>query len=402
MTNPPTDTPATRDPGGRLRDVLAALDPRRSDHAVAVVDAVLDRARAVGASDVHLQPTPEGLDGVLHTAATLPAALAPNLAARLKVLAELLTYRTDLPQEGRIRVASPDEPERRVSTFPTIHGERVVVRLFHAGGRLERPADLGLPGEVERALAAALRATSGAVVITGPSGSGKTTTLYASLRAIAEASEGRRSLVSIEDPVEARIPGVAQSQVHPASGFDLPRGLRSLVRQDPEVIALGEIRDPESAALALNAAMTGQLLLTTFHAGSAAEGLARLLEMGVEPYVLRGATRLVVHQRLARRLCGCARSLGSEADFLGLPVQKAWAAVGCEACQGSGYAGRMPIAEALDPHRGEVPGLVLDRADAHRIEAAAVAAGMTTRHTHAARAVESGLTSPTEVLRVLG
>ena len=180
---------------------------------------------------------------------TLPAAVAPNVDARLKVMAELLTYKTDVPQEGRVRGTS-GEGEVRVSTFPTLHGEKAVVRLFAASGRFLRLADLGLPGEVDETLARLLAETSGAVVVSGPAGSGKTTTIYACLRELAESTGGRRSLATLEDPIEGSVPGVSQSQVNLAAGFDLATGLRSLMRQDPEVIVVGEIRDRPTAEIA--------------------------------------------------------------------------------------------------------------------------------------------------------
>lgn len=395
-------------PGESLRKAVAALDPKSPRHVVDLVEAILSRARDAGASDVHLQPEPGGMsarwriDGVLHPAATLPAALAPNVVARLKVLADLLTYRSDIPQEGRIR-GEPGAPEMRVSTFPTLHGEKAVVRIFGAGRPLLALDDLGLGDSIAASLRRGLAATSGMIVVSGPAGSGKTTTVYASLRELAEVSGGRRSLATLEDPIEAALDGVAQSQVNPAAGFTLESGLRSLMRQDPEVIAVGEIRDRATAEVAFQAALTGHLVLTTFHAGGAAAALGRLADLGIEPYLLRSALIAVASQRLVRRLCGaCARLSEDPADFLGLDVPRARLPVGCAACGGSGYSGRRVLAEWLDPDRPEVARGILGREDVTALERGAVASGMLPLREAATGAVAEGWTSPAEVRRVLG
>jgi type II secretory ATPase GspE/PulE/Tfp pilus assembly ATPase PilB-like protein len=391
-----------------FRRKLAALDVQDPRHVVALVDLILAEARAAGASDVHLRPTPDGMDlrwridGVLQAVATLPAGLAPNVVARLKVVAELLTYRTDLPQEGRIRGA-PGEVEMRVSTFPTLHGEKAVVRLFVGSGGLLRLDDLGLPPEVRDALRLLLAETSGAVLLAGPAGSGKTTTIYACLRELAATTEGRRSLATLEDPIEAALDGVAQSQVNPAAGFDLATGLRSLVRQDPEVIAVGEIRDRATAEVAFQASLTGHLVLSTFHAGTAAEAIGRLADMGIEPFVLRSGLRAVVCQRLLRRLCStCSRAIGRPEGLLGLEVREGFEAVGCPSCRGTGYLGRLVLAELLRPDLGDVGPTILSRADVRRLESLAIAAGLVPLRERARVAVEERLTSPAEVRRVLG
>ena len=245
------------------------------------------------------------LDGVLQPIGVFPRGDAADVVSRLKVLAQLLTYHSDRPQEGRIR-DKPGEIEMRVSTFPTLHGERAVIRLFASQQRFQYLEDLGLPPEIDAALRKLLRETSGALIISGPAGSGKTTTAYACLREFVRTSEGGRSVVSIEDPIEVAVDGVAQSQVNPQAGFNLATGLRSLMRQDPEVILVGEIRDREAAETVFQAALTGHVVLTTFHAGSAAVAISRLIDMGIEPYLLRSGTLAILNQRLVRRLCPCA------------------------------------------------------------------------------------------------
>jgi general secretion pathway protein E len=386
---------------------LTALDPSSGQYVPGLVDLVLSAARAAGASDVHIQPTADGLefrwriDGVLHPLAILPAPLAPNVIARLKVVADLLTYRSDVPQEGRIR-GVPGEVEMRVSTFPTLYGEKAVVRLFGGASRYQRLVDLGLPAEILEALGRLLNETSGAIFLAGPAGSGKTTTIYACLRELVERSAGTRSLVTLEDPIEVAVPGVTQSQVNNPAGFDLATGLRSLLRQDPEVIVVGEIRDRETAEVAFQASLTGHLVLSTFHAGSAAGVIGRLSDMGIEPYLLRSGVLAIVCQRLVRRLCECAREVHDAAAKLGLPVRCARVPVGCAECSGTGYRGRMVLAELLEPDQGAIGRAILSRTDVAQLETLAVRGGMISRWTRACEAVEAGLTAPAEVRRVLG
>jgi general secretion pathway protein E len=393
--------------GDPFRQKLAKLDARSQRHAVDVVDLILAESRTAGASDVHLQPAADGLemkwrvDGVLQEVGKLPVALAPNVVSRLKVMAELLTYKSDVPQEGRVR-GTGGEGEVRVSTFPTLHGEKAVVRLFAATGRFLRLADLGLPAEVRETLGRLLAETSGAIVLSGPAGSGKTTTVYACLRELVESTAGRRSLSTLEDPIEGSVPGVSQSQVNLAAGFDLATGLRSLMRQDPEVIVVGEVRDRPTAEVAFQASLTGHLVLTTFHAGSAAGAVGRLADMGIEPYLLRSGILAVVSQRLVRTLCDCAIESDDPRGRLGIPVERYRVPAGCDACRGVGYRGRMLLAELLVPEEHRLGPAILERADVRRLESLALAAGMVGRWDRARIAVSEGRTSPAEIRRVLG
>jgi type II secretory ATPase GspE/PulE/Tfp pilus assembly ATPase PilB-like protein len=394
-------------PADRLPEALSLLDPADARYATEVVERTLAAAADAGASDIHFLPGAGGLeltwrlDGVLQSVALLPGKVAPNIVARLKVLAELLTYRTDVPQEGRLR-GLPGELEMRVSTFPTLFGEKAVVRMFARPGRFLGLADLGLPGAVKDELSRFLGETSGAIVLAGPAGSGKTTTIYACLRELAARSRGQRSLVTLEDPIEAVVQGVAQAQVNAAAGLTLESGLKALLRQDPEVIAIGEIRDRATAEIALQAALTGHLILTTFHAGSACEVIGRFLDMGIEPYVVRSGLRAVVAQRLVRRLCDCAVPSTRVEDFLGLPVRTAKLPRGCERCRATGYTGRTVLAEMLLPETDAMARGILGRSDVRQLERVAAADGMVDRWDRACSAVEAGLTSPEEVRRILG
>lgn len=411
--------------GDRFRQRLNGHDPAQPEHVSAVVEAILASARDVGASDVHLVPQESGLamqlriDGVLQPVAELPKETASNMIARLKVLSELLTYRTDVPQEGRVRadaipagngkVSAAGSPpaqtvEMRVSTFPTLFGEKAVVRLFVGSGGFRFLGELGLPEDIETAMQRLLDRRNGLLLITGPAGSGKTTTAYAALREIVRASGSSRSISSLEDPIEAVVPGVAQSQINGAASFDYATGLKSLMRQDPEVIFVGEIRDRNTAETAFQASLTGQLVLTTFHSASAAGAISRLSDMGIEPYLLRSGVIGIVAQRLLRRLCSCSvpEENAEPGSPLGLNVRSAKRAVGCEHCGGTGYRGRMIVSELLQPDLSGMGRAILSRGDAAEIEALAVQAGMKTLLHRASRAVEAGETSAVEVRRVLG
>ncbi len=389
---------------------MATLPGSSEDYVPRLVALLLQEARRSRASDVHLVPTPDSLrmlwriDGVLQTIAEFDADLRPRVVARLKVLAGLLTYRTDVPQEGRISHADAvecDGGETRVTTFPTLHGEKAAVRLFAATSQYQHLEQLGLPSDIQLALAELLQQTSGVVLLTGPSGSGKTTTVYACLRELVRVAGSGRSLMTLEDPIEGAIAGITQSQVRPSVGFDLATGLKSLMRQDPDVIMVGEIRDPVTAECVFQAALTGHLVLTTFHAGSSVEAITRLLDMSIEPYLIRSSLKAVVCQRLLRTACFECRSPESS-DSSDKPAKVSHPVTGCERCGGTGYRGRFVTGELLDPDVPEFARAVLERADARRLQCIAEAAGMRTLRQRADAAVRDGLTLPEEVFRVLG
>lgn len=388
------------------RDV-APLDLRNADCVPQLVDVILAAAGRGGASDVHLVPRESELemswriDGVLTPIASFPGALKANIVSRLKVLAELLTYHTDVPQEGRIRGGS-NRLEMRVSTFPTLFGEKAVVRMFAEAGVFRELSSLGFPGDVEAALGRQIHETAGVVLVTGPAGSGKTTTVYACLREIAASSPVRKSIATLEDPIESVVAGIAQSQIRPARGFDYSIALKSLLRQDPEVIFVGEIRDVATAELVFQAGLTGHLVLTTFHAGSAADAVARLIDMEIEPFQLRSGLLCVLNQRLVRRLCDCAAPGTDPERRLGLEVNTFREPAGCSACGETGYRGRSPLVELLTLKSPPIASAVLQREGSDEIEACAVEAGMRSRWQQAVDAVEDGTTSPEEIRRVLG
>ncbi len=375
------------------------------------VDGLLRAAVDAGASDLHLEPGVQDvelrlrIDGVLRPAGTLEGRYRANLVARLKVLADLVTYRSDLPQEGRIpreRVGLP--VDLRVSTFPTLWGEKAVVRIFDPA-RMSLSLDaLGLPEADRILLEERLRRPGGTILLTGPSGSGKTTLIYAALRRLLELGGRGRHIVTVEDPIEQAIPGITQTQVHPAVGLTFGASLRSLLRQDPEVIVIGEVRDRETARIAIEAGLTGHQVITTLHSGCAAGAFTRLLEMEIEPYLLTSSIALVTAQRLVRVLCPSCRVSAPVPTYAGalaaIGGREAWAARGCADCRGSGYRGRTLLTELLAVGDA-VREAVRARRDSGAIHAAALADGMTPLAESACALVLCGRTDPVEALRVL-
>lgn len=402
----------------RFMTAFEKLSPQSDEYVPEIVRLILSEARSARASDIHLVPGEMALmmqwriDGVLHAVAGFDREIASRVVARLKVISGLLTYRTDVPQEGRV-AREYSTTEVRVTTFPTLHGEKSAIRLFAENDQLQKTGQLGLPKHILSALHQHLEATAGVILLTGPSGSGKTTTAYACLRDIIEQSRGTRCIMTLEDPIEVAVEGATQSQVRPSAGFDLATGLKSLMRQDPDVILVGEIRDPETAEAAFQAALTGHLVITTFHAGSSAEAITRLLDMQIEPYLIRSGLRSVICQRLLRRSCPDCGKLTDEfestADKSVNPRNESdktsllkTPRIACTTCGSTGYWGRLVLAEMLDPDQPEVARAVLNRVDARQLATLAEASGMETLHCHAAKAVADNLTTREEVLRVLG
>jgi type II secretory ATPase GspE/PulE/Tfp pilus assembly ATPase PilB-like protein len=298
---------------------------------VEIVERLITQAEDANASDIHLQTNGNSgfvsfrLDGVLSAASELPADTAERVAGRIKFLARLKTYQDSLPQDGRI--AREDVAARndiRVATYPTVNGEKIVLRLFSNTGTLAL-SELVFPDAARRELEAFLRQTAGLLLLTGPAGSGKTTTIYACLRHLAAA--GGRHIITVEDPVEQVIPGIMQTEINEARGLTFAKAARHLLRQDPQVLVLGEIRDDETADLAVRAALTGHLVISTLHAGSCAGVFERLLVMCPDQHAVMSVVEMVVNQRLVRRFCsGCAGK-------------------GCAACLQTGYKGCVPLVE---------------------------------------------------------
>lgn len=332
----------SREPAEQLAFLLSDLDASTDDYAMRLTDRLLKLAVAQAASDLHLDAVPDGylvrlrIDGQLCELGCLPQGKQANIAARLKAMSGLLTYRTDLPQEGRMTWQTQNQ-EARVVTLPTLHGERIVIRLVAANSSHWQLSDLGLEDSILLQHEQALQEPAGIILYTGPVGTGKTTTAYASLRWLLNAtghSSPRRSIVALEDPIECEIPGIAQSQIDPSVGYDWSLGLKTLLRQDPDVIFIGEIRDSHTAQLAFRASMTGQLVISTMHARNPREALVRLTDMQVPSQHLLSSLRLLTCQRLVPTPCGCAG--------------------GCQVCHHTTIRGRQLQATVLPPLENEL------------------------------------------------
>jgi general secretion pathway protein E len=375
---------------------------------------LLERAMELRASDIHIEPFRAGLtvrmrvDGLLR-AMPAPVGVMPQaLVSRIKILAGLNIAERRLPQDGaaRLRVGR-SEIDVRVATMPTQHGESAVVRLLPRDRGLLELSKLGLGGRDEVVMRKLLALPHGMIVITGPTGSGKTTTLATMLSIL---NETTRKILTIEDPVEYELPGINQSQIKPGIGLTFATAMRAFVRQDPDVIMVGEVRDPETAHIAIHAALTGHLVLTTLHTETAAAAVPRLLDLGAEGYLLKSVLRAVIAQRLVRILCDrcktprtlTAQNLAEDPRFgmvgfaAGDVVHEAG---GCERCGGSGYRGRAGVFELLEI-AGEVRNLVGSQTDANMLDDAAIKSGMTTMMDDAVAKCRAGVTTVPETLRV--
>lgn len=410
--------------GGSLREALVEIRKRIQDSAggarvdvVGAFDQLLRGAVSLSASDVHISPTPDGLKltyrvhGTLHDVATLPLEVGAPLTTRIKVLARLDTYVHGSPQDGRLVVeVDGGSVEARVSTLPTEIGERIVLRLVRGSRTVPDLDALGFGSEVQDGLRDALARPQGLLFVTGPVGSGKTTTLYSSLKHIAATRGSTTSLVTLEDPIELELPFATQTQMHPRAGMTFASVLRSVLRQDPNVLMVGEIRDRETADIAMQAGLTGHLILTTVHGESAAGPFARLIDMDVEPFVLASATLGCLSQRLVRTLCtACRREAEPDpiiverfaAHGVVLSPSTYYEPVGCDFCEGQGFTGRLPIGELLVVG-AKLRAQINERHATRELYDVAVAEGMTPILRDGLSRAERGETSLAEVLRVVG
>jgi type IV pilus assembly protein PilB len=377
---------------------------------IKLVYSILAQAVGEGASDVHLEPG-EGelrvrfrVDGVLKEAAHVPKRMISAVISRLKIMSELDIAEKRVPQDGRVSVAVEERRiDLRVTTLPTQRGEGATIRILDESNAQRTLDDLGMDGSARARFEDAFQQSYGAVLVTGPTGSGKSTTLYA---ALAELNEIEKKIITIEDPVEYRIDGVNQMNVNRKAGLDFARGLRSILRADPDIVMVGEIRDAETARIAIEAALTGHMMLTTLHTNDAPGAIARLTEMGIETFLTASAVDCVVAQRLARKLCtNCKRrtiipvqALGDAGVRVGTEVE-AYEPVGCPRCNNSGYRGRVGIYSVMSLS-DKLKEMTIARAAEPEIAAVAREEGMLTLREDGVSKVRAGNTSLEEVLRV--
>jgi len=374
-----------------VEDLLEAADDAPI---IRMLNALLTQAAKDGASDIHIEPYERSssvrfrVDGTLREVVQPNKALHAALISRLKIMAELDIAEKRLPQDGRISLRIGGRAiDVRVSTLPSSHGERAVLRLLDKAESKFTLEGLGMSGEVLAAFTRLIQQPHGIVLVTGPTGSGKTTTLYASLGRIDTATT---NVLTVEDPVEYELPGIGQTQVNPKIELTFAKALRAILRQDPDVIMVGEIRDYETAQIAIQASLTGHLVLATVHTNDAPSSVTRLIDMGVEPFLLSSSLLGVLAQRLVRKLCPACKRRGDDGH---------WHPLGCGECGHTGYKGRTGVYElmAVDEH---VQSLVHNRAPEQELVAAARHAGLRSMREDGERLVRDGITSAAEVIRV--
>lgn len=376
---------------------------------VKLLDRLIQRAVSTRASDIHIEPFETEtsvrmrIDGVIVDYVTLEKSVHQPLIARIKILANLDIAERRLPQDGHFRVGGEEHINLRVSILPTVFGEKAVLRLLASSRQVEdHPEQFGMNEETYRRFLPMLSAPNGIIYLTGPTGSGKSTTLYMVLEYL---SRRNVNICTIEDPVEKNIPHVSQTQVNPSAGLTFESGLRAILRQDPDIIMVGETRDSETASISVRSAITGHMVLSTLHTNDAVSGIIRLADMGIEPYLIANALTGLVAQRLVRKVCPhCAREMEATAEerfFFGA-VRTVRRGSGCPRCGGSGYQGRIAIHEVVVIDRA-IRRMIARGAEMEEIEAYARAEqGMKRLREQAVELVEKGVTTPEEALRITG
>jgi len=384
---------------------------QKDSPAIKLVNLIIAQAVKDGASDIHFEPEEKKfrvrtrIDGVLHEIEPSPPKnLESAIISRIKVMCNMNIAEKRLPQDGRIRIKVGNKNvDLRVSSFPTIYGENIVIRILDKSNMMLDMEQLGLSEKSLNTLKEIINLPNGVILVTGPTGSGKTTTLYAFLTAI---NSPDKNIITMEDPVEYRIPGVRQSQVDVKAGLTFAVGLRSIVRQDPDVILIGEIRDIETAEIAIQSALTGHLVFSTLHTNDAPSAATRLIDMGIEPFLISSSLRCVVAQRLVRLLCNkCKEPYTPDIDLLqklNLPPTKTYTFYrekGCDECKNTGFKGRKGIFEIMLIN-DEIRELIVKKESANKIKQAAISGGMKTLRDDGIRRVINGETSLSEVFRI--
>ncbi|MBI5638903.1 MAG: Flp pilus assembly complex ATPase component TadA [Nitrospirae bacterium] len=394
--------------GGDLTGEISHLrDLAQEKGIIQLVNMIIENAVKDRASDIHVEPGEISvraryrIDGVLYEKEILPVRMYSAISSRIKLLSQMNIAERRLPQDGRIKATIEGKNvDIRVSTLPTIYGESIVMRLLDKETSFITLEDLGFDRLILDIYDETIKKPYGMILITGPTGSGKSTTLYASLDKI---NSPEKKIITIEEPVEYLMPGINQIQVRPKIGLTFASGLRHIVRQDPDIIMVGEIRDMETAGIAIHAALTGHLLFSTLHTNDAPGAITRLMDMGIENYLVASTLICVIAQRLVRKICQRCRikqpvpeEIGNK---LGFSLNEVWVGKGCEHCSGTGYRGRVGIFEVL-PVGDEIRELVMKRATAKDIKDKAVAMGMRTLREDGIQKVQAGITTIDEVLRV--
>lgn len=383
----------------------------RAAPTIRLVNSIIERAVTERASDIHLEPREEEMavrmrvDGVLRNVLTVPRNLQGSIISRLKVMGGMNTSERKVPQDGRANVTvKQNDIDLRISTLPTIYGEKMVIRLLDKSNQILTPAGIGLEGENLERYRKLMQSTSGVFLIAGPTGSGKSSTMSTMVR---ELNTESVNVVTLEDPVEYNIDGVNQCQINEKTGMTFASGLRSILRQDPDIISVGEIRDGETAEIVMRAAITGHLVLSTIHTGDAAAALDRLFDIGVEPYLTASALKGVIAQRLVRKVCPqCRREYtptDGELELLGMertPDMKFYKGEGCPMCFHTGYRGRVGVFEIMLIDR-ELRRLILSRADREEVMTEARRSGFTTIADSCRRLVTEGVISAEEAARTI-
>jgi type IV pilus assembly protein PilB len=393
-------------------EVVALHETSEDAPVIKLVNQIVGQAVERGASDIHLAPDGRELrvrfrvDGVLADVTTIPRKLAAGAVSRIKIMAELNIAEKRLPQDGRVGlVVDGRHVDLRVVTLPSVHGEGAVLRVLDKASVMVDLDKLGMADAERERFERACRETHGAVLVTGPTGSGKSTTLYAALQLL---NTPEKNIITVEDPVEYEMTGLTQVQVSPKVGLTFAAGLRSMVRADPDVIMVGEIRDGETAQIAVESALTGHLVLSTLHTNDAPSAITRLIEMGIEPFLVASALDTVVAQRLARMLCPSCKQrtiisakMLRESGYKARVELEAYEPVGCRRCGGNGYRGRVGLYEVMKMSP-EIQTLALERSPAEAIRDVAVSQGMTRLRDDGLEKVRQGRTSMAEIARVVG
>jgi type IV pilus assembly protein PilB len=377
---------------------------------VRAINQIIAQAVQQSASDLHIEPQEHDvrirfrLDGVLNEVMRIPKTLAPGVSSRLKVMAELDIAEKRIPQDGRMTVRVEGRPiDLRVATVPSVWGEEIILRVLDRADGLLTLEDLGFLEDTLETYTTAFRKPYGAILVVGPTGSGKSTTLYSTLSVVNDIA---RKIITVEDPVEFRLAGISQIHVNPKTGLKFATALRSILRSDPDVVMVGEIRDTETARIAIDAAMTGHLVFSTLHTNDAPSAITRLIEMGVEPFLVASSIECVLAQRLARKLCPRCKAEYEPAPELlkevGIrnPDATFFRAMGCNNCSGTGYKGRIALVELM-PMSEEIERMAVERSSSDEIRKIALAQGMRSLREDGMRKVERGVTSLEEVLRIV-